>query len=91
MPYLHQRLHVLADQTVAASAFLYTINLLSWKHKLKLTWPKKRSDKIFMYSNNKRSVGDDNENALKGDSNLVPGCPGSLLLLSQSLALQNIG
>ena len=47
-----------------------------------------------MYSNNKRSVGDDNENALEGDSNLVPvdpGCPGSLLLLSQSLALQNVG
>ena len=44
-----------------------------------------------MYSNNKRSDGEDNENALKGDSNLVVGCPGSLLLLSQSLALQNIG
>lgn len=29
MPYLHQRLNVLADQTVAASVFLYTINLLS--------------------------------------------------------------
>ena len=41
MPYLHQRLNVLADQTVAASVFLYTKNLLSWKYKLKLTWPKK--------------------------------------------------
>lgn len=82
MPYLHQRLNVLADQTVAASVFFTYYKFAKLKVQVKAYLTNKNEATRYSWTVT--------INAVLGTT-MRTGCPGSLLLLSQSLALQNIG